>query len=179
MIEWIIFFFYHPFSLSLIPLFLSDWLLERHRQTCVGPEWKCSVQWQLSDGEPDSSRDNHHGNVPSDCFHFCIIWVLFEIWVKLSFSIDNQSFQFHNLISPKSSSHLIFQLKFISEMQIDANSNDTSGVGVRWLMPHVTWLKKTQAWSGTCTGKGREEGKLSFQGRGEAVLTGVKQHVQH
>lgn len=43
---------------------LSDWLLERHRQTGAGPEWKRSVQWQLRDGKPHCRRDDHHGNVP-------------------------------------------------------------------------------------------------------------------
>lgn len=42
----------------------SDWLLEWHRQTGAGPEWKRSVQRQLSDGEPHRRRDDHHGNVP-------------------------------------------------------------------------------------------------------------------
>lgn len=44
---------------------LSDWLLEWHRQTGSGPEWKCPVQWQLCDGKPHCRRDDHHGNVTS------------------------------------------------------------------------------------------------------------------
>lgn len=57
----------------ILRLFLSDWLLERHRQTGVGPEWKRSVQRQLGDGKPYSRRDNHHGNVPSHLFSCCCL----------------------------------------------------------------------------------------------------------
>lgn len=110
LIDWVFVFIPHSLSLSVIPLFLSDWLLERHRQTCVGPEWKCSVQWQLCDGEPDCGCDNHHGNVPSDCFNFwivcCCLWFGWLCPSTLAIRLS----KFHNLLSQKPRSHITFQL---------------------------------------------------------------------
>lgn len=79
------FWWYDELFNSFFFFFLPDWLLEWHWQASVGPEWKCSVQWQLSDGEQDGSRDDHYGIVPLSflCFYLVsvVVWKQWK-WIR-------------------------------------------------------------------------------------------------
>lgn len=179
LIDWVFVCFYrsHSLSLSVIHLFLSDWLLERHRQTRAGPKWKCSVQWQQCDGEPDRSCDNHHGNVPSDCFNFwivcCCLWFGWLCPSTLAIRLS----KFHNLLSQKPRSRIIFQLTnrglelWRSEM-VKCNWHIVCRIDD--LIPCVTCATDQ---SGTCTGtkEEREWTQFSREGKSAAVNAAERQ----